>query len=227
MKKRFTRLLGLCALGLMLGAAIAWQQIGNEARTLNELNPAAGHQDHHGHHAASAKKENGKRAVAAAEPAIQIGGPFLLTDHHGNKVTQKDFPGLKLAFFGFTHCPDICPAGLQKMSLTLKALGDEAAKIQPLFFTVDPERDTPEIMKDYVGLYDERLTGLTGTPAEIKVAIESFRVYAAKVEGADEENYTLNHSGYTYLLDDDGVMLTVFGADETPSQIAAEIRKFM
>ncbi|MBU0858990.1 MAG: SCO family protein [Alphaproteobacteria bacterium] len=205
MNNRMIRTLTLCLLGVLLGSGIAWYQINGEARSLNALTPTAG----------------------TAEPAMTVGGPFALTDHFGNPATEKSFPGLKLAFFGFTYCPDVCPAGLKKMSLALQELGDDANQIAPLFITVDPERDTPDVLKEYVGLYDDRLTGLTGTPEQIKTTIESFRVYAAKAEGADPENYMMNHSGYTYLLDDNGVMLTVFGPDESPAAMAKEIRDYL
>ena len=206
MKNRMGRVFVMSVLGVLLGTGIAWYQVTQEARSLAAISPAAG-------------------TDAATQSAV--GGPFRLTDHNGASVTEKSYPGLKLVFFGFTHCPDVCPAGLQKMSLTLKALGDDAAAIHPLFVTVDPARDTPDVMKSYVGVYDDRLTGLTGTEAEIKTVTESFRVYAAKAEGADPAHYMMNHSGFTYLLGDDGAMLTVFGADESPAAMAKEIREFL
>lgn len=224
MKNRLIRALFLCLLGVMIGAGIGWQQIRKDVAQVRAISPAAGT------HAAT---------------VTPVGGDFALTDHHGAAVTAADFPGLKLVFFGFTHCPDICPAGLQKMSLVLKTLGDDGARIQPLFITVDPERDTPAVMKDYVSLYDDRLTGLTGSVEDIKAVTESFRVYAAKEEPQPDKHahhdhshhgdhsghvmpsYDVNHSGYTYLLNDAGEMLTVFGMDESVADMVKEIRGFL
>jgi cytochrome oxidase Cu insertion factor (SCO1/SenC/PrrC family) len=166
-------------------------------------------------------------APASGNAAPTVGGPFTLVDHNGAVVTEASFPGYKLVFFGFTHCPDVCPAGLQKMSMTLKALGADGEKLQPLFITVDPERDNAEIMKAYVSLYDDRLVGLTGTKDQIDSAIETFRVYAAKADNADPETYTLYHSSYMYLLKDNGEMITVFSADDPIENITKEIKEII
>lgn len=208
MKKRVIRTLTLSALGILIGAAIAWQQIGADTgrEKAQRLEPAAG------------------TATATETP---VGGPFSLTDHNGAPVTEKSYPGLKLAFFGFTYCPDMCPTGLKKMTMVMEALGDDAALIQPLFITVDPARDTPEVMKDYLAVYDSRLVGLTGSKEEIDAVKESFRVYAAKVEGYEPQYYSMDHSGFTYLLRDDGTMLTVFAHDEDPKEMVKEIRSFL
>lgn len=210
MSNRIFRVLTMSLVGVLLGSGIAWYQIRNESTGMAQIAPAAG-------------------AQAGTESVTQtpVGGPFALTDHNGQAVTEKTYPGYKLMFFGFTHCPDVCPAGLQKMAVVLETLGERGAEITPLFVTVDPERDTPEVMKDYLALYDERMVGLTGSPEEVKAVTESFRVYAAKAEGADPAHYMMNHSGFTYLLRDDGTMVTVFGADDKPSEIADEIRAIL
>jgi protein SCO1/2 len=204
MKQRIKRVLTMCVLGVLIGSGIAWFQGHNEARTAAAVTPAAG-----------------------GEQTATVGGPFRLTNQDGQVVTEKDYPGFKLAFFGFTHCPDVCPTGLQKMTLVMKGLGDDAAHITPIFVTVDPARDTPEVLKDFLHVYDDRFVGLTGTQEDIDNTVHSFRVYAAKQEGADPEHYMINHSGFTYLLDNEGRMLTVFGADEDPQAMVAEIRKYM
>ena len=109
-----------------------------------------------------------------------IGGPFKLVDHTGKTVTEKDFAGRKmLVFFGFTHCPDICPSGLQVMSAALDQLGDKAGAVVPIFVTVDPERDTPEVMAKYVTSFHPRLVGLTGSQDAIKTTAKAYRVLCA------------------------------------------------
>ncbi len=215
MKERIFRILTITAVGVLLGTGIAWNQIRTQTEDMAtegmaQVEPAAG--------------ENAGTHAATETP---VGGPFALTAHDGRKVTEKDFPGYKLMFFGFTHCPDVCPTGLQKISAVLKTLGEQGKGITPLFVTVDPARDTADVMKDYLSLYDERIVGLTGSAEEIKAVTESYRVYAAKAEGADPENYMMNHSGFTYLLRDDGTMVTVFSADDKPSEIAKEIRAIL
>ena len=210
MNNRFLRILTVTALGVILGTGVAWVQIRGENAKLPQIAPAAGEQ--HGTHAAT---------------ETPVGGAFALTDHHGAAVTEKTYPGYKLMFFGFTHCPDICPTGLQKMSAALEALGEDGKDITPLFVTIDPARDTPEVMKDYLSLYDERIVGLTGTEDQVKAVAESFRVYAAKNEANHEGHYSVDHSGFTYLLRDDGTMVTVFGGDDKPSEIAKEIRDIL
>src|SRR5918996_3071934 len=105
---------------------------------------------------------------AATTAEVQIGGPFALVDHTGHTVTDADYRGkLMLVFFGFTHCPDVCPTTLQEIASALDVLGDEAGRVQPLFITVDPERDTPEVMAGYVDLFHPGIVGLTGTPEQV------------------------------------------------------------
>lgn len=206
MNNRVIRVLTIAVVGVLLGSGIAWYQVNNEGAATARITPAAG-------------------TIGAT--TTEVGGPFALTDQNGNKVTEKNYPGYKLMFFGFTNCPDICPAGLQKIGVVLETMGDSGKDITPIFVTVDPERDTPDVMKDYLGVYGDRFVGLTGTADELKAVTESFRVYAAKAEGADPAHYMMNHSGFTYLLRDDGTMVTVFGADDKPSEIIAEIKAIL
>src|SRR5262245_51627757 len=134
-----------------------------------------------------------------------IGGPFTLTDQHGRRRTDADFRGrLMLVYFGFTYCPDICPTDLQAMSLAIDRLGAAGEAVQPLFITVDPERDTPEHLADYVTMFHPRLIALTGDAAAIREAARAFRVYYAKAPTADGGDYTVDHSGFIYLLDGAG-----------------------
>jgi len=157
-----------------------------------------------------------------------VGGAFSLTDHNGNAVTEKSWPGKKkLVFFGFTYCPDICPAGLEKITTVLEELGDSAAAIQPLFVSTDPKRDTPARMKEYLVDYHASLLGLTGTAEQIEQAKSAYKVYAAKAEGGDAENYLINHSAYIYLMAEDDTLLEIFGGDATPATMLPKIRRHL
>jgi protein SCO1/2 len=170
-------------------------------------------------------------AAAATETAVQaiagsmVGGAFTLTDHNGNTVTEASWPGKhKLVFFGFTNCPDICPAALDKITSALNALGPEAGQLQPLFFTTDPARDTAEQMKMYLGGYHPSILGLTGTEEQVKVAKDAYKVYAAKVPGVTDTDYMIDHSAYVYLMSPDDKMVEIFGKEETADVIADKIR---
>ena len=133
-----------------------------------------------------------------------IGGPFALVDHTGKPRTDADFRGkLMLVYFGFTWCPDICPTDLQNIGLALDELGDAADKVQPLFITVDPARDTPEHLRDYVPMFHPRLIGLTGSAAAIHSAAAAYRVYFAQVP-LKGDDYTVDHSSFIYLMGADG-----------------------
>lgn len=135
-----------------------------------------------------------------------VGGPFSLTDQNGRKVTEKDFLGkYMLVFFGYTYCPDVCPTELQVMMAALDAMGPEAANIQPVFISIDPERDTPDVLKSYVANFGPRLIGLTGTPDEVAVAAKAYRVFYAKAGAtASATDYLMDHSSIIYLMGPDG-----------------------
>jgi len=139
--------------------------------------------------------------VATGPQTLAIGGPFSLTDHHGRAVTEQDFRGRPMAvFFGFTHCPDVCPTTLAEMTGFIEALGPDADRIQWVFFSVDAERDTPQAMAAYLEALDRRIIGLTGTEAQIAAAANGFRVFYRRVplEGG---GYTMDHSASVFLLD--------------------------
>lgn len=174
-------------------------------------------------------QENVAEAVQKTEQKVagsSVGGSFTLTDHNGNEVTEKSWPGKKkLVFFGFTYCPDVCPAGLEKLTTVLNALGDSAGEIQPLFISTDPKRDTPERMKEYLADYHDSFVGLTGTEEQVEHAKSAYKVYAAKAEGGDAENYLINHSAYVYLMSEDDALLQLYGASDTAESITAKIQK--
>mgnify|MGYP001311036268 CR=1 FL=1 len=141
-----------------------------------------------------------------------VGGPFSLVDHDGQRVTDKTFLGRNLlVIFGFTYCPDVCPTELQVVTAALESLGSRADNIQPLFITIDPGRDTPEILKQYVANFHPRFVGLTGNPEEIAAVAKAYRVYFAKVDSKSGPNdYLMDHSSIMYLMDKEGKFLKHF-----------------
>lgn len=164
--------------------------------------------------------------VRPVMPGTRIGGAFSLTDQDGKTVTESSWPGkYRLVYFGFTYCPAICPTELQKMAAALKELGTVTDTIQPIFISVDPERDTPQVLKTYVPLFDTRLIGLTGTRAQIDQALKSWHVYAAKMQPPGASDYTMDHSSFTYLTDETGELLALYRSTDTASEMAASIRE--
>ncbi|NWH07506.1 MAG: SCO family protein [Alphaproteobacteria bacterium] len=169
-------------------------------------------------------------ATPVTEPQrkVPIGGPFKLLASGGRTVTDEDFRGrYMLVFFGFTFCPDICPTKLDEIARTLQALGEDAKQVAPLFISVDPERDTPETIGDYVASFDTRITGLTGTPDDIFNVAKAYKAYYQKVALDDQGTYTMDHSALTYLMGRDGTFRKLFRPDETPEQVAEIIRQVM
>ena len=148
-------------------------------------------------------------------------------DPSGRVVTDRDLRGRwSLLYFGYTSCPDVCPTELQTMAEALDALGpDLAGRVQPVFVTVDPERDTPERLADYVKLFHPRLMGLTGTPAQVVQAARAFRVYYAKARSGDGDAYLMDHSSFVYLLDPEGAVRALFRPGTTADDLAAALRR--
>ncbi|MFN4312348.1 MAG: SCO family protein [Ferrovibrio sp.] len=157
---------------------------------------------------------------------VSIGGPFTLTDQDGRTVSDRDYAGkFMLVYFGFTHCPDICPTGLQTIAIAMDGLGADAARVQPILISVDPERDTPPVMKEYVQAFHDRLVGLTGTPEQIAKVAREYRVYYQKVPLKESSlGYSVDHSGFIYLMDGQGRYLTHFRHDVSPEDMAKRIR---
>lgn len=140
-----------------------------------------------------------------------IGGPFSLTDQNGRRVSDKDFLGkYMLVFFGYTYCPDVCPTELQVMTEALGQMGAKGGIIQPIFISFDPERDTPETLKAYVGNFSPRLIGLTGSADDIATAAKAYRVYYSKVEKGGASDYLMDHSTIIYLMGPDGKFIKHF-----------------
>jgi len=168
----------------------------------------------------------GRNPVPVAS-ASAVGGPFRLTDHNGRTVTDQDLRGHPfLVFFGFTHCPDVCPTTLFEVSEVLGKLGADAARASALFITVDPERDTPEQMKDYLSSFDPRLVGLTGDPAAVAAVAKAYRVYVKKVP-LDGGDYTMDHTALVYLMDKDGRFVAPFNLKRQPEDAAADLRRYL
>lgn len=161
-----------------------------------------------------------------AQPAA-IGGPFQLTDQNGKTVTEQSLNGKPtLIFFGYTHCPDVCPTSLFELSEVLRALGGDADKINAYFISVDPERDTPAVMKDYLSSFDPHLEGLSGNPAETAKVLTAYRVYAKKVPTKDGD-YTMDHTALIYLMDRDGRFVSPFNLKRSPQEAAADLKRYL
>ncbi len=154
-----------------------------------------------------------------------IGGPFTLTDQHGKKVTDADFRGRHmLVFFGFTNCPDICPAGLQLIAAALDKLGSKAANVTPIFISVDPERDTPEKLAAYVKNFDDRIVGLTGTQEEVTAVAKAYRVFYEKTPNeSSSSDYGMNHTSIIYLMRPDGTYVAHFTPMTTVEQMVEKL----
>ncbi len=204
MKTRLKRTLTLCTIALAVGAVIGFAQIENSRNAI---------------------VVNKGSTPEAAVAGVQVGGPFTLTDQNGNMVTETSYGGrYRLVYFGFTMCPVICPAGLQKMAKALEALGPNADAIQPIFITVDPERDTPDAMRQYVQQFHPRLVGLTGTKADIESVEKSYRVFSSKVEDENLSDYTMDHSAFTYLMSPDNELLALYRDSDSAEVMAADIK---
>tara|TARA_R110000787_G_scaffold143488_5_gene257258 strand:+ start:36532 stop:37134 length:603 start_codon:yes stop_codon:yes gene_type:complete len=169
------------------------------------------------------------RLAPTATEAIRdsIKSDFALVDHTGKSVTDENYRGKwLLVFFGFTNCPDVCPTALNEIAQIIENLGEKAAKVQPLFITIDPERDTPERMAEFVSAFDPRITGLTGTPEQIKASTKSFKVYYAKeVQKGAPDGYTMEHTASLYLIDPKGRFVRPYSYNATIEEISDDLRE--
>jgi protein SCO1/2 len=167
--------------------------------------------------------------VRAANSPVTIGGPFVLTSPDGTTVSEQTYRGKwLLVFFGYTSCPDTCPTALLEMAAALGRLGPDADKLQPLFITVDPRRDTPAIMGNYTQSFDPRIVGLTGTSQQIAAVAQEYGVYyAPRKSGMGAEDYVMDHSTYIYLMDPEGKFVRGLDADTPGERIAEAVRGAM
>jgi len=163
----------------------------------------------------------------AAPAGVTIGGPFTLVDQNGTTRHAEDFRGkLMLVYFGYTYCPDVCPTELQTMSDAIDQLGSKGDAVQPIFITVDPQRDTPEQLKGYAENFHPRLIALTGSAAEIAEVARAYKVFYQPVKQADGE-YLMDHSSIVYLMGRDGRYVTHFGGNLTAEKMAAAIAEHL
>jgi len=160
-------------------------------------------------------------------PAPSVGGPFELIDaRSGHQVSDRDFRGKwLLIFFGYTHCPDVCPTTLSNIAEAMNQLGPDAGRIVPLFVTVDPERDTLPVLVDYTALFDPRIVGLSGSPAQIAAAAKAYRIYYAKRVIGDD--YFMDHTSTVHVVRPDGSHASTFLSTASPSDIARQMRTFL
>ena len=165
-----------------------------------------------------------REAAVPGDAPVDIGGPFTMTAHDGRTVTERDLLGRRsLIFFGFTHCPDICPTTLNGVATWLDALGDEARLVDPYFVTVDPARDTPERLAEYVGHFSPRIAGLAGTETELARMAESYRLYYARID-LDDGDYTMDHTAAIYLMDAEGRFFDAITHTATFDEAVAKLR---
>lgn len=170
------------------------------------------------------KGEDANGIVKSSGEAM-IGGSFTLFDQDGKIIKDSDFKDkLMLVYFGFSHCPDVCPTDLALITNVMKQLGDNSKNVQPIFITIDPKRDTPEQLKKYLSNFDAAITGLTGTPEQIADIINKYHIYATKVESKDVSEYLMDHSAYIYLMGKDGKYITHFNDKQDSGEIVEKIK---
>lgn len=158
----------------------------------------------------------------------QFGKPLRLTDHTGKLRTMDDFKGkVVVMFFGYTHCPDVCPTTMSDLKQTMKLLGDKADEVQVLFITVDPERDTQEVLAQFVPSFDARFIGLRGSVAEVAANMAEYKVYAAKVSEPGKSGYTMDHSAGLYVFDKQGAARIYLGYGQKPADIAHDLQQLL
>ena len=175
-------------------------------------------------------KNNETIQRAPAPPADLIGGEFSLLDQKAQPFSEKNIFGrYALIFFGYTYCPDVCPTVLQTISASLDLLDEVTTKIYPIFITIDPERDTPDILKSYLENFHPLITGLTGNLEQVKEVAKAYGVYYAKSKNNNDtkEDYLMDHSGGIYLMGPDGIFITKFSHSSTPEEIAKIIKKYL
>jgi protein SCO1/2 len=170
---------------------------------------------------------SGRFSDAPAFQGATVGGPIQLTDQNGQPFSDQILRGKPfLVFFGFTHCPDVCPTALFEVSEIMRRLGPDAARAAALFISVDPERDTPAVLKEYLSSFDPNLQALTGDPAAIAAVAKAYRVYYKKVP-LEGEDYTLDHTALVYLMDKQGRFVAPFNIKRPPEAAVADLRKYL
>jgi protein SCO1 len=160
--------------------------------------------------------------------AIQIGGPFQLQDTSGAPVSNETYRGrLMLVTFGYTYCPDVCPTELQTISQAMSKLGPDATEVAPIFISVDPERDLPKRLQDYLSIFGAPIAGLTGTREQIASVAKEYRVFFRKAGDTSSQDYTIDHSAIIYLMDRQGHYLTHFTFETSADTMASALKKYI
>lgn len=198
-------------IGLVLAGWLVYWQAGKDEGRVQEMRQQA--------QAVTAQPDAPPNAAA-------IGGPFTLIDQDGKSRSDADFRGkYLLIYFGYTYCPDMCPTGLQSMSRALDQLGDESTKqVQPLFITIDPARDTPSKMKEYIASFHPAIIGLTGSAEQISAIAKEYQVYYKKGDNVDEHDYVMDHSSLIYLMDGQGKFVATFPEQVDPAKLVEALR---
>ncbi len=172
------------------------------------------------------QSQQGNPTAAGDATSVSVGGPFTLVDHTGKQVTQESYSGrFLLVFFGYTFCPDVCPTGLGNLAAALDELGEDIEHIVPLFITIDVERDTPELLAEYVSHFHESLIGLTGSRDQVDEIARKYRVIYRKVEDPENTYYLMDHTTLTYLMAPDGALVRMFVHGTSPEELAGTIRE--
>lgn len=185
--------------------------------------------------AAGAMLWQARGGSGAERPPLEgsgIGGPFTLVDGNGRPVTDQSFAGkYRLMYFGYTFCPDVCPTDMQRLAQGFQAFETSdptrAAKVQPIFVTIDPARDTPATVKQFTAAFHPRFVGLTGTQQQVDAALKAYRVYANRAPGGDAQNYLMDHSAIAYLIGPEGDAISFLSQGATPQEVTAELEKWV
>jgi protein SCO1/2 len=198
-------------LGLLLAGGVVVWQMGKDHARVQDMRQMAMHDDPH-----QTVPPNG----------MKIGGPFTLINQDGKTVSDTAYRGkYMLIYFGYTYCPDLCPTGLQSMAHALDDLGADAKKVQPIFITIDPARDTPAKLKEYDASFHPDIVGLTGSAEQVAAAAKAYQVYYAKGDQVDEHDYIMDHSSLIYLMDPKGQFITTFDEEVNPATIVDALKK--
>lgn len=202
------------AVVLVVAAVATWRLTGNTEDTptvgtvIEDLTP-----------------DNVANAEAVGDATVTIGGPFTLIDDTGATITEAAFTGRpSMVFFGFTHCPDVCPTSLAEAGVWLDALGEQGDDVAVFFVSVDPERDTPEVIANYLTVFDPRITGITGPVEDVHAMLDAYRVFYEKLETDENGNYNMQHTASFYLLDEEGNFTGIISYDEGQDSALQKIR---
>src|SRR5512144_3065774 len=177
---------------------------------------------------AETASSGGSQTASGGNAWGSIGGPFTLVDENGKTVTDQDFRGKwLLVYFGYTYCPDVCPTSLARNAGAIDLLGDKGKQVVPVLITVDPQRDTPQKLKDYVHSFHPQMVGLSGTPEQIAQVAREYRVFYMKPPQVDDSSYLVDHSSLSYLIGPDGRFVQHFGPQASPQQVADQLNKLL